>query len=115
MNQEAIAIKGLREMLASQDLLLLDEPPVLFHPARIVIMKTFYKHANVEFRDLQNNLQLTAGSLASHLRALKKNEYVREHKEIVGNRPRTTYEMTEKGRKAFGKFRRSLSLVLQDE
>jgi len=118
MIQEAKSLvkkRNLRERLGSDDTRLMNEPAALFHPTRILIMKNLYRHVHVDFRDLQNDLGLTAGNLASHLRSLKKEDYLSEYKEIVGNRPRTTYEITEKGRNAYVRFRGSILGVLRDE
>lgn len=112
---ESARKKDFKEIVGTQDLLLIDEPSVLFHPIRILIMKTLYRHGQVDFRDLKNELGLTAGNLASHLRALKKANYILEHKEIVRRRPRTTIEITLKGRNAFEDFKKSLRKVLENE
>jgi DNA-binding MarR family transcriptional regulator len=112
---ESARKKDLKEIVGTQDLLLTDEPTVLFHPIRILIMKTLYRHGQVDFRDLKSELDLTAGNLASHLRALKKTNHITEHKVIVERRPRTTIETTLKGRKAFENFRKSLKKVLENE
>ena len=113
--ENKMGLEELRARIGTQDLQLIAEPAVLFHPIRILIMKTLYRHMQVDFRDIQSELNLTAGNLASHLRALKKDDYVKEEKEIVRNRPRTTLKITPKGRSAYERFVRSLRSVLKDE
>ncbi len=104
-----------KETLESRDLLLLDLPSTLFHQARVLLMKILYKFGPVDFRDMKHDLKLTAGNLASHIRALKDAGYVRESKEFVGTRPRTTYQLSKKGVIAFETFKRSMLEVLSDE
>lgn len=104
-----------KEVFENGDLLLVDAPPVLFNPYRILIMKILYKFGHADFRDLKNDLNLTAGNLASHLRALKGQDYIKDHKGIVGNRPRTSYELTEKGANAYMKFKQFALMVFRDE
>ena len=115
MLEQTLAKKKLKEILKSDDLLLATIPSLLFHPYRILIMNILYKHGQVDFRDLKNDLNLTAGNLASHLRALKNEGYIIDNKTIIGNRPRTSYEFTEKGLNAFRDFRESLLGVFKDE
>ena len=108
-------LKEFRSRIETQDKQIVNQPSVLFHPIRILIMKTLYRHMEVDFRDIQNELDLTAGNLASHLRALKKDKYVKEEKDIVGNRPRTILMITPTGRKVYEKFVRSMKSVFENE
>jgi DNA-binding HxlR family transcriptional regulator len=104
-----------KDALESDDLRLLDMPSILFHRARVLLMNILYKFGPVDFRDMKNDLKLTAGNLASHLRALKEAGYIQENKEIIGTRPRTSYQLTEKGVRTFRDFKRSILEVLGDE
>lgn len=104
-----------REMLESDDIFLVNAPSVLFNPYRILIMKIMYSHGTVDFRDLRNDLDLTAGNLASHLRTLKGQKYISDQKEIIGSRPRTSYQLTKKGVNAYAKFRQFALMVFADE
>ena len=55
----------------------------------------------IDFNTLKENLNLTDGNLASHLRALENKEYIKVNKKFVGRKTLTTYLATNKGRKAF--------------
>ena len=93
---------------------LMNAPTKLFHPYRLLIMRTLTLHGNVEFRDLRHNVpEITDGNLASHLGVLEKLKYVHFHKEIVNRKIRTSYEITEKGRKAFEQLTNSLHKFLE--
>ena len=56
----------------------------------------------LDFNALKELLEVTDGNLASHLKALEKEEYIEVKKSFVGRKPNTKYEMTPKGRQAFG-------------
>ena len=75
-------------------------------------MKMLMRHGAVEFRELQNALGISEGNLASHLRTLERDGYISVHKEFAGRRPRTTYELTSPGLKAFQEFIRVVKTVV---
>lgn len=68
---------------------------------RLGIMSILMVREWVEFKELKELLEITDGNLASHAGALEKNDYVEVRKEFVGKKPRTTYNVTRLGRKAF--------------
>jgi len=55
----------------------------------------------IDFNTLKENLNLTDGNLASHIRALENKEYIKVNKKFAGRKTLTTYQTTNKGRKAF--------------
>lgn len=55
----------------------------------------------VEFKVLKEELQLTDGNLASHLKALEKLEYIEVEKKFIGRKPNTSYKATQTGKQAF--------------
>jgi len=99
--------------IEADDTGLKDAPAILFNPHRLLIMKILVKHVYADFRDLKRDLQITDGNLASHLRALGKMGYVETHKEIVGNKPRTTFILTRNGMEAFEDLVESLRKVIE--
>ena len=68
---------------------------------RLGIMSILMVRDWVEFKELKELLDITDGNLASHAGALEKNQYIQVRKEFVGKKPRTTYAVTQTGRKAF--------------
>ena len=54
-----------------------------------------------DFNSLKELLDTTDGNLASHLKALEKEEYIVVHKSFLGRKPNTNYEATDTGKKAF--------------
>ena len=69
---------------------------------RLGIMAVLAVNENLDFNALKEYLEVTDGNLASHLKALEKEEYIEVKKSFVGRKPNTKYEMTPKGRQAFG-------------
>ena len=88
--------------------------PKLFNPERLAIMKILYQLREAEFKDIQEDLGLTAGNLASHFRALEQLGYVAYSKDFVGRRQRTIYKLTPEGKKAFREFVRILQKSLSE-
>ena len=50
---------------------------------------------------LKDALDLTDGNLASHIKALEKEEYISVQKSFLGKKPNTRYAATVAGRQAF--------------
>ncbi len=55
----------------------------------------------IDFNRLKEYLDLTDGNLASHLKALEKEEFIMVEKSFVGKKPNTRYRLTKAGKKAF--------------
>ncbi|PJR03533.1 winged helix-turn-helix domain-containing protein [Avrilella dinanensis] len=68
---------------------------------RLGMMSVLMVNDWVDFTEMKSLLQVTDGNLASHSASLEKNEYIEVKKEFVGKKPRTSYRITEKGKKAF--------------
>jgi DNA-binding PadR family transcriptional regulator len=57
-------------------------------------------------------LDVTDGNLSSHITALEKLDYIEIRKEFVGKRPKTSYRVTQLGRKAFQDHLKALENLL---
>jgi len=68
---------------------------------RLGIMSILMVNEWVDFTDMKNLLNITDGNLASHSSALEKSEYIEVKKEFVGKKPKTSYQVTPRGRAAF--------------
>jgi len=55
----------------------------------------------LDFNTLKEYLDVTDGNLASHLKALEKEEFIGVEKSFVGRKPNTKYFMTKEGKTAF--------------
>ncbi len=68
---------------------------------RLGIMSILLVNEKVSFNRLKELLELTDGNLASHLKALEKLNYIKINKAFVDRKPKTTYDASKLGIKAF--------------
>lgn len=68
---------------------------------RLCIMSALAVNDSLEFTSLRDTLAVTDGNLATHLKALEKEEFIGVEKSFIGRKPNTRFVMTKKGRKAF--------------
>ncbi len=80
---------------------------------RLGVMSILMVNDKVEFNTLKETLGITDGNLASHLKALEKNEYIEVHKEFIGRKPKTTYTGTELGKLSFKQHLAALEKFLK--
>ncbi len=74
---------------------------VIHERARLGIMSMLAASRALAFNDLKASLGLTDGNLSVHMRILERAGFVEVEKSFVMRRPRTTFRMTRKGRRAF--------------
>jgi len=80
---------------------------------RLGIMSALAVNAMIDFNALKEYLDLTDGNLASHLKALEKDEFIGVKKSFVGRKPNTKYFMTKKGKQAFGDHLKALEKLIK--
>ena len=85
---------------------------IIHEPARLLILAYLSVVESADFLFLMNQTHLTRGNLSAHLSKLETAGYVEIKKEFVEKIPRTLLCLTEKGRKAFQEYRRSMKQVL---
>ncbi|MDB5111911.1 MAG: transcriptional regulator [Mucilaginibacter sp.] len=82
---------------------------------RLQIMSVLVVNDRYDFNSLKELLATTDGNLASHLKALEKEEYIIVHKSFLGRKPNTNYEATEKGKKAFKQHLDTLENLIKQQ
>lgn len=82
---------------------------------RLQIMSVLVVNDRYDFNSLKELLDTTDGNLASHLKALEKEEYMMVHKSFLGRKPNTTYEATDKGRQAFKQHLDALEQIVKSQ
>ncbi|NPB03621.1 MAG: helix-turn-helix domain-containing protein [Thermotogae bacterium] len=90
-----------------------DLDPVIHNRVRLGILTLLLKEGRVEFKVLKEELGLTDGNLASHLRVLEREGLIRYEKRFVQRRPRTYYEITTEGEKRFSNYLKTLQRLLK--
>lgn len=68
---------------------------------RLGIMSILMVNAEVNFNQLKELIDITDGNLASHLKSLEENGFVKVEKGFIGRKTNTTYKVTRNGEKAF--------------
>jgi len=79
----------------------MDLDKLVHQPTRLQIFAYLYQHGKTSFPTLKDDLDVTEGNLASHLRKMEDANAVTMQKQFVDRRPQTTYELTEHGRELF--------------
>ena len=68
---------------------------------RLGIMSALMVNTAINFNELKELLNITDGNLASHLKTLEENDFVKVHKGFIGKKTNTTYAVTKSGERSF--------------
>lgn len=82
---------------------------------RLGIMSALAVNDTFDFNSLKEYLDVTDGNLASHIKALEKEEFIGVEKSFVGKKPNTKYFMTKEGKKAFDDHLKALELFIKSQ
>ncbi len=82
---------------------------------RLQIMAVLTANEQYDFNSLKELLGVTDGNLASHLKALEKEQYIDVMKTFVGRRPNTRYRASAAGRKAFAQHLETLENLIKQQ
>lgn len=80
---------------------------------RLGIMSALAVNDMLDFNSLKEYLDLTDGNLASHLKALEKENFIGVKKSFVGKKPNTKYFMTTEGVQAFDDHLKTLEKLIK--
>ncbi|MEQ6124553.1 transcriptional regulator [Pseudotenacibaculum sp. MALMAid0570] len=84
------------------------------HRVRLGIMSILMVNEYADFKMLKQQLGITDGNLASHIKALEKEELIRFEKQFIGRKPNTRYFSTEKGKTEFKKHIQALEKLINN-
>ncbi|QXP53978.1 transcriptional regulator [Cellulophaga sp. HaHa_2_1] len=73
------------------------------HRIRLGMMSILMVNEYADFKMFKELLDVTDGNLASHAKALEKEEYIMVEKRFIGRKPNTRYSATTLGKTAFKK------------
>ena len=82
---------------------------------RLQIMSVLVANESYDFNSLKELLAVTDGNLASHLKALEKEEYITVFKSFLGRKPNTQYRASAKGIAAFKKHLEALENLIKQQ
>jgi DNA-binding MarR family transcriptional regulator len=80
---------------------------------RLGIMSALMVNESVNFNDLKELINVTDGNLASHLKTLEENNYIKVSKGFIGRKTNTTYAITKPGEKAFKQHLEALEKMIR--
>jgi DNA-binding MarR family transcriptional regulator len=81
---------------------------------RIGIMSALMVNETVNFNELKSLLDVTDGNLATHLKTLEENNYIKVQKGFIGKKTNTTYTITKVGETAFKNHLKALEKIIND-
>lgn len=87
--------------------------PVIHEPVRLKIMSLLIIDEVSTFSELKKVLQVTDGNLSQHLRKLEDAGYIRVEKTFEGRKPKTYYYLTEKGRKQYLEYIKTIEEIIK--
>ena len=82
---------------------------------RLQIMSILVVNERYDFNSLKELLDVTDGNLASHLKALEKEQYITVHKSFLGRKPNTNYAASEQGKRAFKQHLDALEQIIKQQ
>lgn len=80
---------------------------------RLGIMSALMVNESINFNDLKQLLDITDGNLASHLKTLEENSFIKIEKGFIGKKTNTTYSVTKQGEKAFKSHLEALEKMIR--
>ena len=82
---------------------------------RLGIMSALAVNQTLDFTMLKEYLDVTDGNLASHIKALEKEEFIEVKKAFVDRKPNTRYFITKQGKKAFEEHISALEKLIKSQ
>jgi DNA-binding MarR family transcriptional regulator len=80
---------------------------------RLGIMSALMVNETLNFNDLKELIEVTDGNLATHLKTLEENNYLKVQKGFIGRKTNTTYSITKAGEKAFKSHLEALEKMIR--
>ena len=80
---------------------------------RLGIMSALMANESLDFNFLKQLLDATDGNLATHLRSLENQDFIKISKEFIDRKPNTTYSATAEGKIAFEKHIKAIEQLLK--
>ena len=82
---------------------------------RLGIMSVLVASTGMDFNSLKELIDLTDGNLASSLKILEREGYIKVKKQFVGKKPNTRYTCTAAGKKAFSDHLEILEQLIRSQ
>ncbi|GMU87774.1 MAG: transcriptional regulator [Ignavibacteriales bacterium] len=82
---------------------------------RLGIMSALSVNDTLDFNSLKELLGVTDGNLATHIKALEREQFIGIRKSFIDNKPNTRYYITSEGRRAFENHLQILEKFIQSQ
>jgi DNA-binding MarR family transcriptional regulator len=82
---------------------------------KLGIMSVLAVNDTLDFNSLKEYLDVTDGNLASHIKALEKEQFIGVEKSFIDRKPNTKYFMTKEGKKAFDDHLKALEKLIKSQ
>lgn len=82
---------------------------------RLGIMSALAVNDSLDFTSLKEFLEVTDGNLATHIKKLEQEGFVKVEKSFIDNKPNTSYSMTPEGKKAFEEHLQVLEQIIKSQ
>ena len=79
---------------------------------RLGVLTALQRDGALDFTSLKKRLVVADGALGAHLQKLEDIGYIECEKSFVGRRPKSTYRLTKKGRKALADYLDSMQRLI---
>jgi len=86
--------------------------PLIHSQIRLAVLSILVAAEEAEFTYLRDRIGATDGNLGAHLLKLETAGYVAMTKTFIGRKPATLYRLTEKGRKAFMNYVKTMRRII---
>lgn len=90
-----------------------DLDKIIHSRVRLGIMAALAFKDNVEFKFLKEKLELTDGNLSANMTKLSEAGMIEIHKSFVNNKPKTIYQITDKGKNSFKRYVESIEKIIK--
>ncbi len=87
---------------------------IIHEPLRLKVMLILLSEGETSFSYLVKKTQATEGNLSRHMRKLEDAGYVKVKKFFEKRRPKTTYKLTRKGKKALKEYIETIESIIKE-
>ena len=81
-------------------------------PVRLGVLAALQMDRRLDFTTLKKRLHVADGALGTHLGKLEAVGYIASRRRLIGRRPRTTYRLTARGRRALAAYLETMRSLL---
>ncbi len=85
----------------------------IHEPARLFIMAVLYQSEEVDFLFLLNETKLSKGNIATHIKKLEEEGYIKVKKELLNKKTHSSYSITESGKECFKNYIENMRIILE--